>query len=217
VCHNVGRTVNLLLGYVHSVSYAFPLIAGIRRFAVLNRTMRTFVVLMFLGATNMSAQFILGKLRINNHIVADYYRVFEVTIMCAVIYASVRKTIARRIVMALGILFVLVWIVDLFYASHSTINSTMAMYCRLTLLVVALIALQTTVQAADSRIVDRSIFWISAAATIYNAGSFAVLAFGSRLVELGQPYFTMAWNVNWALLTVANLMYTKAILCKVQP
>jgi hypothetical protein len=51
---------------------------------------------------------------------------------------------------------------------------------------------------------------------LYSTATLIMVSLSHQLLELGMPYFTAAWNINWTFIIVANLLYAKGLLCKSQ-
>jgi hypothetical protein len=205
------------LGYVHLLSFLFPAFVGIRNYAKMDRPMRLLTLLCIFAVVNIVVQFLLGRWGIRNHIVSDYYRVLEVSLLCGVFWLSVTQQRVRKVMVILAMLFVLAWFVDLVLSNgHQRLNNEMAMTSRMVLLVMSLTTLYAELRNERTSLAERSVFWVSTAVALYTAGTFLVLAFSNYLLVLGRTYFDVAWHINWALLIAANLMYTKGMMCKPQ-
>jgi hypothetical protein len=205
------------LAYIHLVSYLVPATAGALRFSRLERAMRTLASLCFLACVNITTQYLLGVLRIKNYFISDYYRVVEVPLFCAVFYYSVAPKEVRNVLRGLGILFVVIWGADMIWFNNpDQYKSGMAMISRTFVIVMSLITLQTAMKDEGSHLVERPIFWIAMGALLYSSGTLLVVGLSNQLLQLGTPYFIAAWHVNWSLLIIANLFYTKGMLCKSQ-
>ena len=204
-----------IFGYVHLLGYFFPVVVGAKVFRQMSRGVKLLVILSFVSLLNISAQFALSLWKIKNYFVSDYYRIFEVSLLCGVFWLSVTRERIRTILASLGLVFALIWLGDIVLTSgHEQLNSRMAMTSRLFLLVMALIVLCTEVKDSRVQLTERYTFWVAGAVLLYTSGSFLVLAFSTQLLDLGREYHWAAWHVNWFLLIVCNLMYTKAMLCK---
>jgi hypothetical protein len=173
--------------------------------------------LSLVAVVNIVLQFLLGRWGIRNHVVSDYYRVLEVSLLCGVFWRSVTQQRVRKVLAILALLFVLVWFVDLVLSNgHQRLNNEMAMMSRLVLLVMSLTTLHAELRNERTSLTERSVFWVSTAVALYTTGTFLVLAFSNYLLALGRTYFDVAWHINWGLLIAANLMYTKGMMCKPQ-
>jgi hypothetical protein len=205
------------LAYIHLASYLVPATAGLLRFSRLKKAMRTLAVLCVFACVNIAAQYVLGVLRIKNYFISDYFRIVETSLLCAVFNFSVEGKGVQNVLRALGILFVVIWVVDMIWLNNpGHLNSGMAMFSRTLLIIMSLVTLQAGMRDERSRLVERPVFWVVMAVVLYSSGTMLVLGLSNQLLELGKPYFDVAWHINWSLLIIANLFYTKGMLCKSQ-
>jgi len=206
-----------VFGQVHLVSFLVPAIAGIKRFAVVSRAMRVLTVLCVLACIDIVAQYLVALWGMKNYFLSDYYRVIEVSLLCAVFHFSTVSKGTRIVLRLLGILFVVIWAVDMIsFHDPNRINSGMAMISRTFLIVMALVTLQSAIKDEKSNLLERPVFWVVMGVVLYSAGTLLVVGLSNQLLELGVPYFVVAWHINWSLLIIANLLYTKGMLCKSQ-
>jgi ABC-type transport system involved in multi-copper enzyme maturation permease subunit len=103
-----------------------------------------------------------------------------------------------------------------FFRDPDHINSGMAMISRTFLIVMALVTLQSAIKDEKLHLLERPVFWVVMGVVLYSAGTLLVVGLSNQLLELGVPYFVVAWHINWSLLIIANLLYTKGMLCKSQ-
>ena len=104
----------------------------------------------------------------------------------------------------------------IWFNNPNHIDSGMAMISRTFVIAVSLITLQATLKDERSRLVERPVFWVAMGAILYSSGTLLVVGLSNQLLQLGKTYFDVAWHINWTLLIIANLFYTKGILCKSQ-
>lgn len=206
-----------VLGQIHPVSFLLPVAAGIVRFPRLNRAMRILAVLCIAACINIAAQYYLGSLGVKNYFISDYYSVVEVSLLCAVFCFSTVSGGTRRVLTAMVLLYVAFWVVDMvWFYNPAQINSVMAIVSRFFLVVMSLVTLQTAMRDEASHITGRPVFWVVIGVLLYASGTMVVFAVSNELLNLGPPYFDIAWHVNWSLLIIANLAYTRGMLCKSQ-
>ena len=206
-----------VLGQIHFIGYVVPATAGIIRFPRLSRAMRILTLLCVLACIDIAAQYLVALWGMKNYFLSDYYRVIEVSLLYAVFHFSLTLKRPRIVLRALGILFIVIWIVDMFYFHDPhRMNSTMAMISRTFLIVMALVTLQSAIRDEKSRLVERPVFWVVMGVVLYSSGTLLVVGLSNQLLALGKVYFDVAWHINWSLLIIANLLYTKGMLCKSQ-
>jgi hypothetical protein len=206
-----------VLGQIHFIGYVVPATAGIIRFPRLSRAMRILTLLCVLACIDIAAQYLVALWGMKNYFLSDYYRVIEVSLLCVVFYLSSVSKGTRIVLRVLGILFVVIWVLDMiFFRDPDRINSGMAMISRTFLIVMALVTLQSAIKDEKSHLLERPVFWVVMGVVLYSAGTLLVVGLSNQLLELGVPYFVVAWHINWSLLIIANLLYTKGMLCKSQ-
>jgi succinate dehydrogenase hydrophobic anchor subunit len=206
-----------VFGQIHAVSFLVPVITGIIRFSKLRPAMRVLTVLCILACIDIAAQLLVGFWGMKNYFVSDCYRLIEVSLFCTVFFLSLASRRPRMTLGALGILFALFWTVYMsWFYDRAHINSILAMVSRVFLLVLSLVTLQALQEDEKTRLVDRPVFWVAAGVAVYACGTLLLLGLSNQLLKLGLPYFVFAWHINWFLLIVANLLYTKGLLCKSQ-
>jgi hypothetical protein len=96
------------------------------------------------------------------------------------------------------------------------IDSAMAIVSRILLIVMSLVTLQAAMRDEQSHLTARPIFWVVIGVILYSSGTMLVFGLSNQLLKLGETYFIVAWHVNWSLLIIANLAYTRGMLCKSQ-
>jgi hypothetical protein len=206
-----------VLGQIHFIGYVVPATAGIIRFPRLSRAMRILTLLCVLACIDIAAQYLVALWGMKNYFLSDYYRVIEVSLLCVVFYLSSVSKGTRKVLRVLGILFVVIWVLDMiFFRDPDRINSGMAMISRTFLIVMALVTLQSAIKDEKSHLLERPVFWVVMGVVLYSAGTLLVVGLSNQLLDLGVPYFVVAWHINWSLLIIANLLYTKGMLCKSQ-
>ncbi len=204
-----------IFGDVAIASNIIPAIVGAGRFRSLHKSMKVLTLLCILACLQEGGEIVLAVIRHTNYFLSDYYRVIEVSMLCAVFYYSVDSKQGRWRLSVLGIVFAVAWGVDLaLFSDPNRINSLMSMVARSFMMVMAAIALWTQLKDEQNPILEQSVFWVAASVILYSAGTMVVLGLSNVLMQLGRPYFLAAWHINWVLLITANILYTKGILCK---
>jgi hypothetical protein len=206
-----------LLGYGYFIASLIPLSVGVIRYRFLDRPMKILTLLCVLAVLSASAELTLGRLAVNNRFIANNYVPVEVLLITLVYFFSTSTAKYRRILIATYALFAIVWTVDkvLFDVPNET-NSTMALVSRLFLFSISLLMISTASRDTKTALGDKPIFWVAAGVLLYSTGTFVVVGLGNRLLQLNVTLFVIAWHINWLLLIVANLLYTKGLLCKTQ-
>jgi hypothetical protein len=119
------------------------------------------------------------------------------------------------IIAALGVLFFLIWLVTMIVAYDPyQLGGGMFVVERLFLIVASLITYQSMIDDSSSRLVEKSLFWMVFAIILYTTGSLVVIGLGDRLLKTNYWLLYTAYHINWSLLIAANLLYSKAFLCR---
>jgi hypothetical protein len=177
--------------------------------------MRFLALLSVLACVQLVAESVVALLYRNNYFLVDYYTIVEFSLLAAVFYYSTKSNVSR---LALGVLlsaFFIYWVIDMIQIhDYQTINTKLAMVSRVFLIAMSMIGFHSLLREGTSAISRMPVFWVSFAVALYSAGTLMVFGLSNQLLKLGRPYFVIAWYINWGLLIVANLMYSKGMLCR---
>ena len=206
-----------LLGYVCFAVSFVPAVVGLFRYGKMSTPMRLLTALCALAVLNDVTSLILGRMKINNQLLANVYVLVELVLITAVYYFSTVAGRFKRALLGSASLFVLVWLVDVtFFDPLTEMNSTMAAISRLFLIAQSFMMITVVSRDSAGQLSKRAVFWIASGVILYSTGTFIVAAFGSRLLDINVSFFVIAWHINWSLLIVTNLFYTKGMLCEYQ-
>jgi hypothetical protein len=203
---------------IHLVSYIIPTTVGIVRFSSLGRAMRVLTILSILTCIDVAAQYVVALWLGSNLFISHFYVVVEFLMLCAVFYWSVPLKRTKNTILMVGGAFIVFWAVDLvFFFNPHEINTVTQMVERILLIVISTITLQGVVRDERSSLFQRPVFWAANSVILYSAGTLVAVGLGNQLMALGMDYFLFAWNINWTLIIIANLLYAKGMLCKSEP
>lgn len=192
-------------------------VVGAVRYRRLDPDVRLLAVLCIVAAVQLTLSYVLSLLTIRNYVVLNNYRPIELVLIGAVLYGLVEHALVRRIVVLCVSLYVVVWIVDLFTLDDPTqINNRMGMLSRLIVIVMALPALYDGQRTTSGPFSQSPLFWVGTAALVYASGTLLVVGFSNYLIGGSKETFISVWQINWVLLIMNNLFYTKGLLCKPQ-
>jgi hypothetical protein len=207
-----------LYGQIHTISYLLPTVTGFWRFRSLNRAMRVLTILCLFSCLDIIAQYFLALWLGNNLILSHFYVALELSLLCLVFYWSVPAGSTRITLLVTGSIFIVVWAADLiFFFDPQHINTLTQMVERIALIVMAIVTLQATMRDETTSLLERPIYWAAISVILYSAGSLMAVGLGNQLMSLGYSYFEIAWDINWTLIIIANLLYMKGLLCKSNP
>jgi hypothetical protein len=204
-----------LFVYVVLASAFVPVIVGLIRFNKHDTGGRILLMLVSANAIQMSAAYTLAMMKIPNLWFVNLYRPIELVLIALAFVAMLEGRLARRVILLCAVLYVLIWIADKFTLDVSgELNTRMAMLSRIIAIIMSIVALYAGSGALDTRFAERTLTWVGAAVLLYSSGTLLVLGFGNQLIASGREAFVQAWHINWTLLLVANIFYTKGLLCR---
>jgi hypothetical protein len=177
--------------------------------------MRILTVLSILSCIDVAAQLLVALWMGNNLFIMHFYVVLEFVMLCAVFYWSVPLKSTQNTLLMVGAAFVVFWAVDLiFFYNPGEINTVAQLVERILLIVNSVITLQALMKDERSSLLQRPVFWAAISVMLYSAGTLVAVGLGNQLMSLGTDYFIFAWNINWTLIIIANILYAKGMLCK---
>lgn len=206
-----------LLFFLSTGSAYSAMILGLVRFRWLDKGGKALALLCIANGIELTVTLILSLNGIRNLGVENIYRPVELSLIAAAFWHLTGASAARRWLPALAIGFVLIWFVDAVVpAGLEGINANMAMVQRIFGVLMSVMALYLGLNEPGAPFLRRPLLWMGTAVLVYCSGSFLVLGFSNELVNMGIEKFIAAWQINWALLLIANLLYIKGMLCKPQ-
>ena len=177
--------------------------------------MRVFAIFCCCVVVDTSVEINMSLRHMNNTLLSDYELLWEVGFVGAVyLLATDRRKIQATIVLMV-LLYTSVWVVDqAFYYVQGRLNGEMAFLSRAIIIVMSVLAVHTVARTTTVSLIDEPIFWVSTANIIYATGALFIYGFMNDLLAMGRSYFEAAWNLNWWLAILANLMFMKGFMCK---
>ena len=197
--------------YFVNASSLFAAIAGIVRFRRLNNAMKVFSI--FCGLTCLMEIFelILSRKNINNTFISNYYVLVEVIFVSIVYLISLGNKRMQRIISALTLLFLCVWVLDKIYFDVSgQVNIEMAVTSRIFIILISVLTIHTIVRQMNHPFINTPIFWVSTGVLLYSTGVALILASMNELIKMGISYYQAAWYINWSLEILCNLIFIRA-------
>ncbi len=209
--------MNLYLFYVVLASSFVTVIVGLTRYKILDRGGRALVILAAANCCQIMASYTLSVMKIRNLELLNDYRPVELVMIAIVFVFMVESKLVRRLLIFCSIGYVVIWIADKIYLDDPTqLNSRMAMLSRITAIIMSIAVLYSGGQTSSGFFTKRPLFWVGTAVLLYSSGTLLVLGLSNQLINLELETFIQAWQINWILLIMANLMYVKGLLCKPQ-
>ena len=203
--------------YFVNASSLFAAIAGIVRYKRLNNAMKVFSVFCVLTCLMEIFELILNRKHINNTFISNYYVLVEVIFVSIVYLISLGNKRMQRIISALTLLFLCVWVLDKIYFDVSgQVNIEMAVTSRIFIILISVLTIHTIVRQMNHPFINTPMFWVSSGVLLYSTGVALILASMNELIKMGISYYQAAWYINWSLEILCNLMYTKGFFCTVK-
>jgi hypothetical protein len=204
-----------LLGYIASCSYLLPVIVGIRYRKQLSKEDKLFLLYVIIAAIQIIIENVLAEYKIANLGVSNYYRIIEV-IFISVIYTQFAKRYTfDRFYSIIGFIFCVMWMYNFFFEyEHEIIPNIMASITRIALIIMSLKILFLFLTDYQSTIYNSSFYWFSFGLLLYNISTIALMALANEIYRIAPNYFLFAWNINWGMAILMNLMYVKGFMCK---
>jgi hypothetical protein len=206
-----------ILFYVVIGSSFLAAVVGLVRYRKLDIGAKALATLCMVNFFEGTAALVLSLMKIQNLELLNDYRPVELALTAGVFYLMVDSRIARRLLVLCASAFILVWIVDKIYLDDpGQLNNRMAMLSRILAAIMSIVALYFGAKGSESLFFERPLFWVGTAVLVYSSGTLVVLGLSNELINLKLETFMKAWQINWTLLIMANLFYTKGLLCKPQ-
>jgi hypothetical protein len=204
-----------VLAFISSLTYLIPAIAGIWRFKRLERPMKVFLLLCVWSCIETTAEYILSLRHINNSFLINYYFLID-SLFLSILYSyATEDKRTKRSFFFLTLIFCCVWVFDsLYFSVPDQLNSEMAVTSRIFIIIVSILIVLDVMKKTDRLLIDEPIFWVSAGYALYSAGVLLIFGLSNELLKLGMFYFSIAWHINWSLIIVSNLMFTRGFFCK---
>ncbi len=204
-----------VFAHISAASNLIPAAVGVKNFRNLQKGMRFLALLCVLACLQLVGELVVGYVYKNNYFLADYYNLAELTLLGAVFYFSTKSKASRVILGLLFAGFLAYWLVDMIHKTNPEyINSNLAMVSRVFLIAMSLVGFQNALAGGTAAMSRVPVFWVSFAVVLYSAGTLLLFGLSNQLLAMGVVYFEIAWYINWVLLIVVNVMYSKGMLCR---
>lgn len=207
------------MGLAAGASFLIPTAAGIARVKVLSPAMKLLLLFCIYSFAQVGAEFVMGRRHMNNTFLANLGLLLELIFVGGVYWLAFKNKRIQKVIAALVAIFLCIWVVDwAIYHVPGRFNNEMALISRGFIIAFSVLAVHSIAKATSRSLVDEPIFWVSTANILYSVGALFIFGFMNDLLRMGIVYFNAAWYLNWSLAIMANLMFTKGMMCKtVQP
>jgi hypothetical protein len=192
-----------------------PAGVGIWRFKKLSVAMKVYATLCVLSTLEIAGEFVLTFDNRKSTILSNSALGVEAVALMAVYALAVNEKTVRRVMVALVLFFVCIWAPGVWFLHAPTqFNEEMAIVSRISILFSSVIALYAIARRTTRSLTDEPLFWITSGNIFFSTGVIFILAVSNDLLALSTPYFTAAWNLNWSLVIVADIVFAKGLLCR---
>ncbi len=199
-----------VIAFVAMYSYLIPAIAGIVRFRRLSNAMLVFLLFCIFACSDVGEGYTLAHNHVHNAFLSNYYILGESAFIFAVYFLSIESKKIRQIISTLAFLFFCIWMANKIYVEiPDQINEQMAMTSRIFIIVISSFMIHTIVKRIDHPLTNEPMFWVSSSTLIYSTGVFFIVGLSNEIFKMGLSYYYAAWYINWSLIIISNVMYTK--------
>jgi len=184
------------------------------RYRKLSAPIKIIAILIVLVCLESALEIVAAHVLHYSNFVSNSFEIVEFGMLWAAfgLYVTDRRT--RLLFAALAAPFIILFFLRLpSMYNPAVVAEETSVVSRVILIALSVITLHSLLERGTSNIVSVPMFWVLLGVLLYSAGTMVVMGLANRLLKLGVPYFEMAWRVNWLLLVVQNVLYTKAFLC----
>lgn len=205
------------LAYIATFTYLIPPMAAVSRLGSLDRAMRVFFLYSLVSFLVVLTEYILGAKGINNAFISNYSDFIECVSFSIVYSISTEERRIKVVIRVLALLFICAWVVNkMYFETPGQINGQIAVVSRTFIIVISVLIIQTLLKNTNTLITNQPMFWVSAGSILYSAGVLVIFGLSNEIIKHSMAYFQIAWHINWSLIIVTNLMFTKGFLCRVK-
>ncbi len=202
------------LAYASGISVFLPVAVGATRIRLLDRAMKTFLLLQTIYAIVIALQFYLALHHLTNLWISHVYAVIEYPFLMAVFSLWQKNRIVEKAMLISIAFFVAFWVVASIYLEPFTAPATYTypvsrmIYCAVGLYTLRKISLEST-----SPILKDPRFWIISSLLISSTGDLMFYALRDVISGLSQQELLTAFGIHWILIIVTNLFYSEGYIC----
>jgi hypothetical protein len=206
-----------VFAYIATSSYLVPVTFGFVRYRNLNKAMKFFLACCLASALGLLAQFVLGRMRINNLFVINWASLFETSLLGLSLASAAERARARTLYTAIVGTYVVFWIAVYFMDRESGgINTLFMIFSRLVVIALSVHFLYSMTTRFDVNLAAAPMFWVVSGSILYSTGTLFILGFGNELISYGSTFFLAAWHINWALMLISNIMFARGFSCTIR-
>ncbi|HTX18293.1 MAG TPA: hypothetical protein VMG34_06510 [Bacteroidota bacterium] len=205
-----------LISYVAMGSSLVPVAIGYFRFRRLSFAMKLFLGYCIVASAQIAGEYWLALHHMPNAFLANLGLGLEPFYFCIVYAVALGDGSPRRLVLLAGLCYGLFWVPEriLHEIPSPQIDETVGIVSRIAIVAMSAIALHNTARRTTTLLTDEPLFWVTTANLVAATGVVFVIVEGNELLQMGMHYFQAAWELNWSLLMLSNLLYSRGFFCK---
>jgi hypothetical protein len=204
-----------VLFYISMLTEIVTALVGGLRYRTLPRPLRILEWLIIFAILEAGLQWALSYFGIHNLWTSHFFTLIEM-VLVVLMYSSWMKNRRNRMILSLCLfVFIIFWIVSKFtFEPLSLVDGWTAAISKILQITFSTLLLVDVVKESDMNWTDDSRLWIIAGIIIYSAGSIFIFALFNKMLQISPDRLKIIWFLNWTLIIISNLLYTRGFLCK---
>jgi uncharacterized membrane protein len=185
------------------------------RYRNLPRPLKILEWLIIFSILEVGVQWFLASYHIYNLWTSHFYSLIEI-IFVTFMYSSWVKQKQFKLILFLCLAgFIILWIISKFtFEPFSTADDGTATVSKIFQILFSVYLLVKVVRESEIIWTNDSRLWVVAGTIIYSAGSIFLFALFTKMLQISHDRLRVVWFLNWILIIVSNLFYTRGFLCK---
>ena len=203
------------IAYIAGATCVLPAIIAAVRYKSLSRPMKVLAGLFVMYAAVVTAEYWLSQKGIQNLWIGQIYTLVEFSFFTVTFSMWVESGTRQRILRWSIAAYAIIWSVLKVTVEHpGEFDNYSGPLAKLILLGLAMYTIRINFQRTESNLLTFARVWMSTGILLYGAGTLLILAASNQILKLSPEGFLTLWYVNWSMLILSNLLYSKAFLCK---
>ncbi len=203
------------LALISFISCLFPVIVGAIRWKHLSRGSRIFLGLLGFYLPVLITQLIMMFHWINTMWTVQLYALIEYCVVATVFWVETKNQFVKRAIRWSIYFYFACWVIAKFTVeSFTKYDNYTSSLSSVLLIAMGVFKLVELLRENKDSIFQKSQFWISSGIVVYYVGTMPLFSLANVLLRRPLEEFANYWTINWALMIVVNLMYSKAFSCK---
>jgi hypothetical protein len=204
-----------VLFYISMLTEIVTALVGGLRYRTLPRPLRILEWLIMFAILEVGVQWALSYFGIHNLWTSHFFTLIEM-VFVVLMFSSWMKNRRNRMMLSLCLfVFIIFWIVSKFtFEPLSLVDGWTAAISKILQITFSTFLLVDVVKESDINWTDDPRLWIIAGIIIYSAGSIFIFALFNKMLQISPDRLKIIWFLNWTLIIISNLLYTRGFLCK---